>query len=82
MNNFTTLRWAVHANDQGRIKQLPGISGYVFERSWRTLVEGEIITHPYLVDPVTDEPIPVFVESLVQHTSRPQELVVIVCRAQ
>ena len=49
------VRWAVHPSDTGKIKYIDGL----WEKSHTLPYENDIITRPFLVDPVTNQPIPV-----------------------
>lgn len=53
------VRWATHPADQGRVLYIDGIAGPQTLPS-----EGEVITRPFLVDPVTRIPVPVRVTEI------------------
>lgn len=68
--------WAIHPNDANTISYIDGL--------WdnHTLpAEGEIITRPFLVDPITRQPIPVRVVEIQDHPEMsPHTLAVVVTR--
>lgn len=72
------VRWAVHPADQGRIEYIDGLwSGHTVPK------EGEVITRPFLVDPVSKAEVPVRVVQVLelpQH--QPPVLAVVVTRDQ
>ncbi len=55
------VRWAVHPADQGRIKYIEGVwDGHTLPQV------DEVITRPFLVDPETDQPVPVRVAQILE----------------
>jgi len=74
------IRWAVHAAEQGRLEQLPGVSKAPIE-SGRLPEVGDRFTNPFLVDPATQQPVEVMVSEVLLHYSS-EYIVVVVTRAQ
>ena len=72
------VRWAVHPSDQGRIAYIDGL--------WdgSTLpYEDQVITRPFLVDPVSKAEIPVRVVQLIEYFQQdPPVIAVVVAREQ
>ena len=74
----TAMRWAVHPADQGRILYVDGLAdGQPLPK------ENERITRPFLLDPVTRQPVPVRVVQIVEFLQQdPPCLAVVVARDQ
>lgn len=75
----TVMRWAVHPADQGRIEYIDGL----WEGHNTVPHEGEVITRPFLVDPVSKAEVPVRVVQVVEMLqAQPPTLAVVVTRDQ
>ena len=75
------VRWAVHPADQGRIAYIDG----VFDPKDTLPYENEVITRPFLVDPVGRQPIAVRVveiRRLWDASRQGHTLAVVVAREQ
>lgn len=73
------VRWAVHPGDQGRIAYVEGLTPGTLPH------EDEVITRPFLVDPVTRQPVPVRVTQILRmwdQAERRHVLAVVVSRDQ
>lgn len=72
----TKVRWAVHPADQGRLTYIDGLwDGHTVPH------EGEVITRPFLVDPVSRSAVPVRVVQLLElYQQQPPVLAVVVTR--
>jgi len=72
------IAWAIHPADQGNIEHIDGL-----QNASHTLpYEDQIITRPFLVDPKTQQPIPVRVVEIREILeTRGHTLVVVVTRA-
>lgn len=72
------VRWAVHPADMGNILYIDGL----WDPSHTLPHVGDIITRPFLVDPVTRDRIPVRVVEIQDHPEmQPHTLVVVVTRS-
>ena len=73
----TVIRYAVAAGDTGQIAYVDGMQPY-----WPPLpFEGDTLTVPFLVDPVTRQPVQVRVLQIQEHLQmKPPTLVVVVGR--
>lgn len=72
------VRWAIHPSDSGRISYIEGL----WSPKHTLPHEGDIITRPFLVDPITQQPIPVRVVQIQDHPEMtPHTLVLVVMRA-
>ena len=72
------VRWAVHPSDTGKIKYIDGL----WDKSHTLPYENDVITRPFLVDPVTNQPIPVRVDKIQERPEMtPYTLVVVVTRS-
>ncbi len=74
------LKWAVHPADQGRLKFIEGLGG-----PQKVPEENELITRPFLVDPMTLQPVPVRVAhvlTLWDSTRNAHTVAVVVARDQ
>jgi hypothetical protein len=72
------VRWTVHPADVGRIDYIDGL----WDPSHTLPHEGDIITRPFLVDPVTKLPIPVRVIEIRELPEmQPHTLAVLVTRS-
>jgi len=74
------IRWAVHPADTGRIAYIEGIAGPQV-----LPVENEVIVRPFLVDPLTRQPVPVRVVEVQKRwdsSRNGDNLVVVVAREQ
>jgi hypothetical protein len=84
MNEPTVLinplvRWAVHPADQGRIAYIDGLEPGTLP------YEDQVITRPFLVDPVSRQPVPVRVVQILRRWEpdrRGHTLAVVVAREQ
>lgn len=73
------MKWAVHPSDVGRITYIDG----VWEGHNTLPHENEVITRPFLVDPVSKAEIPVRVVQLVEmYQQDPPVIAVVVAREQ
>lgn len=75
---ITSIRYAVHAADQSRVRQLDGISGTT---ATHIPAAGDRIKSPFLVDPGTLEPVELIVSDVL-HDYSPDYVVVVVTRPQ
>ena len=76
----TVIKWAVHAPHQGSIAFIEGM-----QEHWpRTRPNvGDVLTLPFIVDPVTREPVEVAVVDLLGWTDRtPPEVGIVVMRTR
>lgn len=74
----TVVKWAVHASAHGSIAYIDGMTAH-----WpKTLPHvGDTLTVPFLVDPVTRQPVQVMVLELVEFLHhRPPAIAVVVGR--
>ncbi|WP_294261544.1 hypothetical protein [uncultured Comamonas sp.] len=78
ISSNTMVRWAVHPADQGRITYIDGLQDKA------TLpYENEVITRPFLVDPVSKAEVPVRVVQLIEFFQQdPPVIAVVVAREQ
>lgn len=74
----TVVRWAVHPSDQGRLTYIDGLwDGHTLPH------ENEVITRPFLVDPVSKAEVPVRVVQVLElFQQQPPTLAVVVTRDQ
>lgn len=74
----TVVRWAVHPSDQGRLAYIDGLwDGHTLPQ------ENEVITRPFLVDPVSKAEVPVRVVQVLElYQQQPPTLAVVVTRDQ
>lgn len=74
----TMVRWAVHPADTGRLAYIDGLwDGHTLPH------EHQVITRPFLVDPVTRQPVPVRVVQILELLDQqPPILAVVVTRDQ
>ena len=75
----TAIRWAIHPAEIARIEQLPGISEFTAKA---IPAEGDMLTHPFLVDPKTQQPVPLRVAHVLHSYPEPNLVTVVVSRPQ
>lgn len=78
ISSTTQVRWAVHPADTGQLTYIDGLwDGHTLPQ------ENDVITRPFLVDPISKSPVPVrVVQILEMFQQQPPVLAVVVTREQ